>query len=122
MAQHFKVFRADTDVVLTRIMPDTPEADLWQQLVTESIKGRLEDSSGIMVTKSSKLTAKGHYRFFADSAGRQMPWQACIALTHLGQCSCWTAGCERLTCCMMGQNLRHPHSVPALYSWPLWQA
>ena len=61
MAQHFKVFRADTDVVLTRIMPDTPEADLWQQLVTESIKGRLEDSSGIMVTKSSKLTAKGHY-------------------------------------------------------------
>ena len=82
MAQHFKVFRADTAGVLTRIMPGTPEAELRQQLVTESIKGRLEDSSGIMVMKSSKRPAQGDYRFFADAAGRQLPRQQCIALTH----------------------------------------
>ena len=73
MAEHFKIFRADTDGVLTRVMPGTPEAEMWQQLVTESIKGRLEDSSGIMVTKSSKRTAQGDYRFFVDAAGRQLP-------------------------------------------------
>ena len=82
MAEHFKVFSAATDGVLTRIMPGTPEADLWQQLVTESIKGRLEDSSGIMVTKSSKRTAQGDYRFFLDAAGGRLPRQSCTALSH----------------------------------------
>ena len=70
MAQHYKVFKSDTYGVLARIMPGTPEAELWQQLVTESIKSRLEDSSGIMVMKSSKRTVQGHYRFLADAAGR----------------------------------------------------
>lgn len=95
MAQHFKVFKSDTAGVLARIMPGTPEAELWQQLVTESIKGRLEDSSGIMVMKSSKRTVQGHYRFFADAAGRQLPRQQCIALTH----AAWTAGCGRSGAC-----------------------
>ena len=75
MAQHFNIIIADTDGVLTRILPGTPEAELWQNLVPESIKGRL-------VMKSSKRTAQGDYRFFVDAAGRQVPWQACSALFH----------------------------------------
>ena len=82
MAQHLKIFIAATDGVLTRIMPGTPEVELWQNLVTESIKGRLEDGNGSMVMKSSKQTAHGDYRFFVDAAGRQVPRQACSAVFH----------------------------------------
>ena len=57
MAEHFVIFRANTGGVLTRILRGTPEAELWQQLVPISINGRLEDSSGIVVTKSSMRTA-----------------------------------------------------------------
>ena len=81
MTQHLKIFNAGTGGVLTRIQPGASEAELWQQLVTDGMKGRLEDSNGIMVTKFSVRIAKGDYRFFAEAAGRQMPWQACIALT-----------------------------------------
>ena len=48
-----KVFKGDTGGVLPRIHPGAPEADLRQQLVTESIKSRLEDSNGILVSKTS---------------------------------------------------------------------
>lgn len=113
----FKVFEGDTGGVLPRIHPGAPEADLRQQLVTESIIGRLEDSNGILVTKTSTQTAYGDCRIFADAAGRQMPRQA-FALTHSGRGSCGTAGGERQPCCM--RHLWHPHPLPALNGLSCW--
>ena len=36
------------------------------------IKGRLEDSNGVMVTKSSRSTVQGIYRFFALEGGKPL--------------------------------------------------
>ena len=47
------VYQGDTDEVLTKFEPGTREADMWQHLVTPSIRGRLEDSNGICVIQST---------------------------------------------------------------------
>ena len=47
MADAIQVYKADTQVELGRFDPGTLEADLWQELVTPSAKGRLLRSNGV---------------------------------------------------------------------------
>ncbi len=71
MAQVFKLFRGNTQEVLTRVNAGIPETELWQAFGVD-IKGRLEDSNGVMVTKSSRGTVQGDYRFFALKGGKPL--------------------------------------------------
>ena len=72
MAQLFKVYIENTKKKLTNVKADTCEGMLLKALVT-SIKGRLEDSNGAVVTEDSTDPVLGEYRFFVDAAGRQLP-------------------------------------------------
>ena len=45
------VYKADTKLELGRFHPGTPEADMWQEVVTPDVKGRLRDSSGDQVMR-----------------------------------------------------------------------
>ena len=73
MASTVMVFNADTQVELGRFDPDTTEADLWQELVTPSAKGRLLRSNGVRVTQGSTAIAQGIYYFHAVEAAWGRP-------------------------------------------------
>ena len=65
------VMYGNTEKVLETFYPGTPEADLWETLVTPRINGRLRDSAGKLVTRSSKRGPHGPCVFYADTAGKQ---------------------------------------------------
>ena len=74
MASAVVVYNADSQGELGRFDPGTPEADLWQELVTPSAKGRLLRSSGVRVTQGSTAVAQGIYYFHAvEAAGAGPP-------------------------------------------------
>ena len=69
MAQIFELFEGNTQDVLTKVSAGIPETELWQAYGVD-IKGRLENSNGVMITKSSRGTVQGIYRFFALNEGK----------------------------------------------------
>ena len=73
MTSTVTVYQADTQAELGRFDPGTREADLWQELVTPSAKGRLLRSNGVWVTQGSTTVAQGNYYLHAVEAAGPGP-------------------------------------------------
>ena len=78
-------YKADTQLELGRFHPGTPEADMWQEVVTPDVKGRLRDSSGDQVMRWNAAVGRGEYRFYADEAAGEHQSQARL---HRHPCIC----------------------------------
>ena len=59
MTELIKVFRGNSEGVLTEFNPGTPERIMWQTLVTLSDNGILQRSDGVQVTQYSTVAAQG---------------------------------------------------------------
>ena len=69
MTELIKVFRGNSEGVLTGFNPGTPEDIMWQTLVTPCDNGTLQRSNGVQVTQYSTVAAQGSYRFHVNDPG-----------------------------------------------------